>query len=92
MPLQISDHNGFLAVVMFFCTPVYVYFTEKQLVPLIPQYVPGIDERTAVGYVILMAYHLIEFTLGMAGFIAFEFLLEIIIISSLMFGKLVKNK
>lgn len=81
----------FLAVVMFFCTPVYVYFTENQLVPLIPQYVP-IDARTAVGYVILMAYHLIEFTLGMAGFIAFEFLLEIIIISSLMLGKLVKNK
>lgn len=79
----------YLACIMYFLTPIYVYVMENKRIPFVPLYAPGIDENTTIGYTILMAYHLMLLFTGCAGFLAFEFLLEINIISSLMFGKLI---
>lgn len=69
--------------------PIYVYVVENNLVPLMPIFLPGIDETTTSGYVQLMIIQLIQITVCVMGFLAFEFLLEIIIISSMIFGKLI---
>lgn len=79
----------YLACISYFLTPIYVYVVQKERIPLIPLYVPGIDENTTIGYTVLMAFHLMLLFVGCAGFVAFEFLLEIIIISSLIFGKVI---
>lgn len=78
-----------LACMLYFLMPIYMYALEKQLVPLIPFYLPGIDENTIGGYSILMIFQTTIFLFGVPGFVACEFLLEIIIISSLIFGKLI---
>lgn len=77
------------SLIVFLIAPVYIYFAEKKLVPIVPIFIPGVDENTTVGYCILMTFHLMLFMLGLVGYLAFEFLLEIITISSLIFGKLI---
>lgn len=78
-----------MAVIFFFIVPIYVYATENRLVPLIPLYLPGIDETTNTGYMLLLLLHSTQTVMCVIGFVAFEFLLEIIVINSLIFGKLI---
>lgn len=78
-----------VAVIFFFIVPVYVYVMENKLVPLIPLYMPGIDETTTTGYLLLLLLHSAQILMSVIGFLAFEFLLEIIVINSMIFGKLI---
>lgn len=78
-----------MACMLYFFMMIYMYAMENELVPLIPLYLPGVDENTIAGYSILMIYQATIFLFGIPGFVACEFLLEIIIISSLIFGKLI---
>lgn len=79
----------YLACITYFLTPIYVYLMDGERNSLFPLYAPGIDENTTIGYAILMVFHLMLLFVGCASCVAFEFLLEIIIISSLIFGKLI---
>lgn len=78
-----------LALLVYFLYPLYVYVTKNKLIPLGPLYLPGIDETTTTGYLILFMFHCALIYVALVGFSAFELLMEIIVISSLIFGKLI---
>ena len=40
----------FSAIILYFLMPIYVYVVENKLIPLMPLYLPGIDETTISGY------------------------------------------
>lgn len=69
--------------------PGFMYFTQHELVPIMPLYIPGIDENTIIGYIIITIYHLTMITLASVGIAATDFFLAIVIISSLIFAKLI---
>lgn len=78
-----------MASVFFFLMPIYMYVMENERIPLMPFYLPGIDETTISGYSVTMVYQSIIFLIGIPAFLAYEFLLEVMIMSSLIFGKLI---
>lgn len=78
-----------LAIFAFFMLPIFVYVVTGELIPIAPIYIPGIDENTVTGYVLLVVIHTLCFGVAVLGFIATEFLLAIVIMSTMIFGKLI---
>lgn len=78
--------------VTFLLYPFYIYFLKGELMPLMPLYLPGIDETTIIGYIILNCYLFLCAMFSIIGLGALEFLLAIIIISSLIFAKLISRE
>lgn len=72
-----------------FMFPVLVYFTKHELIPLIPLFIPGIDEKTTIGYIALWIYHTILELVALFGVMALDFVLVVVILSTLMFSKLI---
>lgn len=68
---------------------VYVYLVKGEWVPVLPIYIPGVDESTLTGYMILVAFQIIVVPLATIGLVAVEFLISILIIGSLIFAKLI---
>lgn len=48
----------FLSATAFFLYPMHMYLNEGKIVPLAPTYLPGIDEETFSGFIILTCYHI----------------------------------
>lgn len=69
----------------------YMYFVKGELMPIMPLYLPGLDETTIIGFILLNLYHFICATISAVGLSALEFLTAIIIISSLIFSKLISR-
>lgn len=78
-----------LAIFAFFMLPIFVYLVTGELIPIAPIYIPGIDENSVSGYVSLLGFHTSLFFVAVLGFIATEFLLAIVIMSTMIFGKLI---
>lgn len=85
--LMASTYN--LAVFAFFMLPIFVYVVTGELIPIAPIYIPGIDENSFSGYVALVGIHILCFFAAVLGFIATEFLLAVVIMSTMIFGKLI---
>lgn len=64
-------------------------FALNELVPIFPLFIPGIDEETSLGFSILCVYHITCLIVAVMGFSGQEFFTTIIIISSLIFSKLI---
>lgn len=73
----------------FFVYPFYMYFVKGELMPIMPLYLPFVDESTCIGYIALNVYQFLCCIISVVGFSALEFLMTIIIISSLIFSKLI---
>lgn len=86
---QLMCSTYILAILAFFMLPIVVYVFTGELIPIAPIYFPGIDENTVIGYVLLLFYHTSCFIVADFGFIATEFLLAIVIMSTMLFGKLI---
>lgn len=72
--------------------PIYMCFIEGQLIPMIPLYLPGIDSKTSfIGFVLLNLFQLFFCIIGCIFMGALEFLMVIIIVSSLIFAKLISS-
>lgn len=78
-----------LSVFTFFPYPIYMYFFKNEVVTIIPVYVPGIDDTQFSGYVFLCCYQIILFVLATLGVLACDFFMAIVIISTLIFAKLI---
>lgn len=78
-----------LAIFAFFMLPIIVYVFTGELLPIAPIYMPGIDENTVTGYCTLLVAHTSIFFVAVIGFIATEFLLAVVIMSTMVFGKLI---
>lgn len=40
--------------------PIYAYFWQHELKPLMPLYIPFVDEKTAIGFSILLSIHIAQ--------------------------------
>lgn len=48
----------FLAGCFYILNPIYIYYAKNEIVPLLPLYMPFIDETTKSGFILLTAIHL----------------------------------
>lgn len=69
--------------------PIFVYTTQNELEVIMPLYLPFINETTIVGYTIINIYHITLISIVSFGIVAIDFFLAIIIISSLIFSKII---
>lgn len=74
---------------IFLLYPIYIYMFTGQLIPIAPLYLPGVDVNSIIGYTITSCYHIALFVVAIIGFSSLEFFVAIIIISSLIFAKLI---
>lgn len=73
----------------FMIYPIYVYITESQLIPMLPIFVPGIDEKTVGGYIFLLLFQLMLVILCIAGMLAADYIFAIFVISPLIMAKFI---
>lgn len=78
-----------LTNIIFLFYSVYMCFALDEFVPIFPIFVPYIDEKTSLGFAILCIYHITCLIVAVMGFSGQEFFTTIIIISSLIFSKLI---
>lgn len=77
------------SVFMFIPYPLYKYYTKHEFVPMMDLYLPGIDETTYTGYMILTTFHLSIFVFGTLGVSSSDFCHAIMILSPLINSKLI---
>lgn len=59
--------------------PIYVYYSRRETVPLIPLFFPFIDENTSTGFAILTAIHLVYIVLAIISTACTDFMFIMII-------------
>lgn len=79
----------FLPFFAFLAYPILVYLTTGQVVPILPVYLPMIDDTTYVGLLINTAFHLSLMVVAAVGFTAMDYFIAVGITSSLIFAKLI---
>lgn len=79
-----------LSVFTFFPYPLYMYYFENEVVTILPIYMPFVDETTFAGYIITCAYQIVLLVLATIGVLACDSFMAIIIVSTLIFAKLIK--
>lgn len=80
------------AVASFIPYPLYMYYFKNQLVPFILLSVPGIDENTVSGYVILMIIQASLLVLAVVGLAVCDILVAIITINIPIFSRLIEDE
>lgn len=78
-----------MSTFQFILFPLFVYVTRNELVLPLPMYIWRINEETTSGYIILTIMHIFLMVLCFVGLLAFDYILSVVIISSLMFAKLI---
>lgn len=80
-----------LAGMFYLLNPLYSYFWLDKIVPLIPIYMPFIDENTQIGFVVLTLMHLQFMILTLVASAAVDFMFIILIFNMLFLAKLFTN-
>lgn len=78
-----------LTVFMFFPYPIYTYFYKNEVVPILPVILPFIDYSTPVGYIFLSVFQTLTSLFCTLGYLAFDYFVTVITLSSLIFAKLI---
>lgn len=78
-----------VSLCVFFLNPVYMYYFENELVAVMPLYMPGIDENTTTGLTLVTIFHVYLLTVFLLGSLAAEYFFSVIIVSPLIFAKLI---
>lgn len=68
-----------LSLLTYYLYPLYVFVTEKKLIPIVDLYLPGVDETTNVGYVTLAIFHIILTSCAFMGSTSSDFLFTMLI-------------
>lgn len=69
----------FLSILGYFVYPMYMYWFKREIVTLMPTYIPGINERTASGFVIVTCYHVILLVVAFVAATSCDFLFTMLI-------------
>lgn len=69
----------FSSGIAVFFYPLYMYIFHGELVTLNPTYLPGIDEKTVKGYIMIMIYQTILETVAVIGATASDCLFTMLI-------------
>lgn len=78
-----------LSTFTFLPYPIYMYLFKNEIVTMLPLYMPGVDETTFAGYISLSAYHFVSLFLATLGVCACDFFVAIMIVSTLIFAKII---
>lgn len=78
-----------MSIPLVFSLVIYVYAVDDKLIPLLPFYLPFIDENTFIGYISLFMLHITSIFTALMGFVTIEFLLTVMVVSSLIFSILI---
>lgn len=70
-----------LAGGFYLVNPVYSYYWRNEIVPLLPMYMPFIDENTTIGFSILTSIHLVFVFLAVIGSACTDFMFVMIIVN-----------
>lgn len=78
-----------LSTFTFLPYPIYMYLFKNEIVTMLPLHMPGVDETTFAGYISLSAYHFVSLFLATLGVCACDFFVAIMIVSTLIFAKII---
>lgn len=78
-----------LSVFPFFAYPVYMYCFKNELVPILQLHFPFVDHSTPAGYIFLTIQQILAFFCCVVGLLAVDFFMTIIMMSTLIFAKLI---
>lgn len=77
-------------LLFFFGYPLISYFVYEEIQPIVPVYIPGIDESSTAGFIIMTTFHVIFVTFGGISFAAIDCVCVIIILGAVIYGFLIK--
>lgn len=77
--LKIGGCTYAIAALTFLAYPIYMYLAENQLIPITTVYLPGIDETTGWGYVVLILFDLVQVYGAFFGTAGSDFLFTMLI-------------
>lgn len=78
------------AVIIFFLFPFYMYFFQSKLIPIIPIFIPFLDENTIIGYTILVIIQTYFVISALLGLLSYDYFNSVLFTSSLMYAKLIR--
>lgn len=78
---KIGVSTYFVAILAFFLYPIYMYFIHDELAPIAPVFLPGIDETTGWGYIVLVFFHTVEMYGAFFGTAGSDLLFAMLIIN-----------
>lgn len=80
-----------LVGIFHFINPIYGYFWQHEFEPLMPLYIPFVDEKTAAGFAILMSIQTIEMFIGALSTGCIDFLSMTLILNVRIFSSVFKD-
>lgn len=75
----------------YFLYPLYHYHTFNEVIPLVPSYLPGVDENTQTGFIILTIFHLFIIIFGLFGSACIDFNFMMIIVNVPVLANILKD-
>lgn len=72
----------------YFLYPIYYYVTFHKIVPLLPSYLPFVDEDTIIGLIILIIFDLNVIIYGLLGSACSDFSFTMVIVNVPILGKI----
>lgn len=79
------------AAIFYLLNPLYSYFWLNKIVPIIPVYIPFIDENTQIGFVELTIIHLEFIVLTLIGSGAVDFMFILLIFNMLFLARILAD-
>lgn len=71
-----------LAGVVYLFTPIYFYYFNREIIPIIPLFFLFIDENTTVGYMVLTSIHVVFIILAVISSACTDFMFAMIIVNA----------
>lgn len=71
----------FLSCGTYFVNPIFMYMKYNEITPIVYAYLPGIDENTGFGFIVLTIFHINTLVLGTLGSACSDFSFTMIIVN-----------
>lgn len=82
----------FIGGLTFFIFPIYKYFFDNQLVPMMLIFIPGIDHSTTKGFIILSIIHCFLAALGIIALSSCDVFYALMICNVPIMGRLIEDE
>lgn len=80
----------FLSIISYFVYPIYTYWLKREIITLLPTFMPGIDEGSASGFIIITCYHILLLLVALVAASACDFLFTILIANTPVMATLIE--
>lgn len=79
-----------LSILPYLVYPVAIYYIEGKLVPIVPIFIPGIDEETVSGFLILSAIHIFIIFAAAFGMASVDIFYAILLVNVPIMARLIE--